>query len=116
MSILSSCLAVQAMWEPVADEELHAAFRAFASFGAGMNGTPKSATTPKALELDGARFAKLVRDSGLLDARLATTAVDLVFSKVKAKVCSPAGQLGISCQSEGSKGSLVYNLGLNPSY
>ena len=31
----------QAVWEPVSDEELHAAFRAFANFGAG-NGTPKS--------------------------------------------------------------------------
>ena len=50
----------QAAWEPVSDEELHAAFRAFANFGSGSGSTPKSAT-PKAFELDGARFAKLVR-------------------------------------------------------
>ena len=49
----------QAAWEPASDEELQAAFRAFACFGAGGGGTPKSAT-PKAAELDGARFAKLV--------------------------------------------------------
>ena len=50
----------QAAWEPASDEELQAAFRAFASFGAGSAGTPKSAT-PRAPELDGAKFAKLVR-------------------------------------------------------
>lgn len=54
-------------------------------YGAGSGG----ATTPRntsAIELDGSRFAKLCRDAGLLGGRLNTTAVDLVFSKVKAKV------------------------------
>jgi hypothetical protein len=76
----------QAVWDTVADEELHAAFRAFAIFGAG--GTPKSsgAAGPKAPVLDSGRFVKLVRDSGLLDSRLTATAVELTFSKVKGQV------------------------------
>ncbi|CAL8462026.1 g1557 [Coccomyxa elongata] len=74
---------IKAVWDSNADEELHAAFRAFAIFGAG--GTPKSAGAagPKAPLLDSGRFVKLVRDSGLLDARLTATAVELTFSKVK---------------------------------
>ncbi|KAK9908613.1 hypothetical protein WJX75_000439 [Coccomyxa subellipsoidea] len=74
---------IKAVWDTVADEELHAAFRAFAIFGAG--GTPKSsgAAGPKAPVLDSGRFVKLVRDSGLLDSRLTATAVELTFSKVK---------------------------------
>ncbi len=69
----------------MADEELHAAFRAFAIFGAG--GTPKSgAAGPKAPVLDSGRFVKLVRDSGLLDGRLTATSVELIFSKVKGQV------------------------------
>lgn len=84
----------QAVWDSNADEELHAAFRAFAIFGAG--GTPKSAGAagPKAPLLDSGRFVKLVRDSGLLDSRLTATAVELTFSKVKGQVnavsCSTA--------------------------
>lgn len=78
--------ACQAVWDSNADEELHAAFRAFAIFGAG--GTPKSAGAagPKAPVLDSGRFVKLVRDSGLLDSRLTATAVELTFSKVKGQV------------------------------
>ncbi|EIE25016.1 p25-alpha-domain-containing protein [Coccomyxa subellipsoidea C-169] len=73
---------IKAVWDNVADEELHAAFRAFAIFGAG--GTPKSgAAGPKAPVLDSGRFVKLVRDSGLLDGRLTATSVELIFSKVK---------------------------------
>ena len=37
--------------------------------------------------MDGASFAKLCRDSGLLAGKLNTTAVDIAFSKAKAKVC-----------------------------
>lgn len=37
--------------------------------------------------MDGASFAKLCRDSGLLGGKLNTTAVDIAFSKAKAKVC-----------------------------
>ena len=36
--------------------------------------------------MDGASFAKLCRDSGLLRGKLNTTAVDIAFSKAKAKV------------------------------
>ncbi|BDA41253.1 probable tubulin polymerization-promoting protein family member 3 at C-terminar half [Coccomyxa sp. Obi] len=76
---------IKAVWDNNADEELHAAFRAFAIFGAG--GTPKSAGAagPKAPVLDSGRFVKLVRDSGLLDSRLTSTSVELTFSKVKAQ-------------------------------
>jgi hypothetical protein len=37
--------------------------------------------------MDSARFAKLCRESGLLGGKLTNTAVDLCFTKVKAKVC-----------------------------
>ena len=37
--------------------------------------------------MDGASFAKLCRDSSLLGGKLNTTAVDIAFSKAKAKVC-----------------------------
>lgn len=36
--------------------------------------------------MDGASFAKLCRDSGLLGGKLNTIAVDIAFSKAKAKV------------------------------
>lgn len=36
--------------------------------------------------MDGASFAKLCRDSGLLGGKLNSTAVDIAFSKAKAKV------------------------------
>lgn len=77
----------QAVWETVSDQELHEAFRVFASFGAGT-GTPKSAPGggPPRFELDSGRFVKLVRDSGLLGGRLTATAVELIFSRVKPKV------------------------------
>jgi len=75
------------VWETVSDQELHEAFRVFASFGAGT-GTPKSAPLggPARFELDSGRFVKLVRDSGLLGGRLTATAVELIFSRVKPKV------------------------------
>lgn len=78
----SSTFGLQAAWDLGTDEELHAAFRAFASFG---GGTPKSAQ-PRACELDGKGFVKMCRDSGLLDVRLNTTAIDLIFSRVRGKV------------------------------
>lgn len=60
-------------------------FTAFAMYGAGSGGASTPRTT-SAVELDGARFAKLCREAGLLGGRLNTTAVDLVFSKVRGKV------------------------------
>ena len=74
---------MQGAWDLGADEELYAAFSAFASFG---SGTPKASTQPRAAELDGKGFVKLCRDSGLMDARLTTTAIDLIFSRVRGKV------------------------------
>lgn len=69
-------------WDLGSDEELAAAFRAFASFG---SGTPKSGA-PRACELDGKGFVKMCRDSGLVDGRLTATAIDLIFSRVRGKV------------------------------
>ena len=40
--------------------------------------------------MDGARFAKFAKDCRLLDRRLTTTDVDIIFTKVK-----PKGQRGI---------------------
>ena len=78
---------MQGPWDASTDEELYAAFRAFASFG---SGTPKASTQSKALELDGKGFVKMCRDSGLTDSRLTTTAIDLIFSRVRGKVgCLP---------------------------
>ena len=79
-------LCMQGAWDDSTDEELYAAFRAFASFG---SGTPKASTQPKACELDGKGFVKMCRDSGLTDSRLTTTAIDLIFSRVRGKVGSP---------------------------
>ena len=73
----------QGAWDVGTDEELYAAFRAFASFG---GGTPKASAQPKAAELDGKGFVKMCRDSGLTDCRLTTTAIDLIFSRVRGKV------------------------------
>ena len=42
---------------------------------------------PVQVGMDGASFAKLCIDSGLLGGNLNTTAVDIAFSKAKAKVC-----------------------------
>ena len=65
--------------EPVSDEEVLAAFMAFANFGAG-------ALSPAKTGMDGARFAKLCRETGLQGGKLNSIAVDIIFSKIKAKV------------------------------
>ncbi len=75
-------LSVQGAWDVGTDEELYAAFRAFVSFG---SGTPKSAQA-RACELDGKGFVKMCRDSGLMDSRLTSTGIDLIFSHVRGKV------------------------------
>lgn len=74
---------MQGAWDVSTDEELYAAFRAFASFG---SGTPKATTQPRGFELDGKGFVKMCRDSDLTDSRLTTTAIDLIFSRVRGKV------------------------------
>ena len=73
----------QAAWDPVQEEELQAAFRAFTLFGHGAGGKPA------AVEMDGRSFAKLARDCGLLGAHLTPAQVDITFSKVKAKARAP---------------------------
>lgn len=40
------------------------------------------------VEMDSFRFAKLVRESGLLGGKLTTTGVDLAFTKCKTKVAT----------------------------
>lgn len=40
--------------------------------------------------MDGASFAKLCRETGLLGGKLNSTSVDLVFTKAKSKVSLPA--------------------------
>ncbi|KAL3132079.1 hypothetical protein ABBQ32_008689 [Trebouxia sp. C0010 RCD-2024] len=61
--------------------QLVSVFKAFAAFGSG-SGTYSS---PAKVAMDGASFAKLCRDSGLLGGKLNTTSVDIAFSKAKAK-------------------------------
>eukprot|EP00884_Botryococcus_braunii_P021327 jgi/Botrbrau1/7879/Bobra.9_2s0053.2 len=67
------------MLQPVKEGDLQAVFDAFASFGLG------TINRPEKLDMDGAKFAKLCRESGLICSRFGTTSVDLIFSKVKAK-------------------------------
>ena len=65
--------------QPVSTEEVLAAFNAFSNFGAGALSPAKSC-------MDGPRFAKLCRETGLQSGKLNSIAVDIVFSKIKAKV------------------------------
>lgn len=58
-------------------------FNSFAGYGS------RQATS----EMDGARFAKLCKDSKLLDKSLTPTDVDLIFSKIKTK---GARKIGVS--------------------
>ncbi|KAK9820323.1 hypothetical protein WJX72_008971 [[Myrmecia] bisecta] len=69
--------------ENAGSADLPAIFRAYCTFGAGATSTlsPK----PAKLEMDGARFAKLCRESGLLGGKLNSIAIDIIFSKAKAK-------------------------------
>ena len=46
--------------------------------------------------MDGASFAKLCRETGLLGGKLNSTSVDLAFTKAKAKV-SPTCPLHLLC-------------------
>ena len=61
------------------DEEVLATFMAFSNFGAG-------AQSPSKMGMDGARFAKLCRETGLQAGKLNSISVDIIFSKIKAKV------------------------------
>lgn len=55
---------------------LETVFKQFCAFGAGKAGTAM---------MDGAKFGKLCRDTKLLDKKLTSTDVDIIFSRVKAK-------------------------------
>lgn len=73
----------EAVADDVDDEELLSVFRSFATFGAGA---AAAATPPgKPVEMDGPRFAKLCRETGVQGGRLNSVAVDIIFSSVKAK-------------------------------
>lgn len=76
----------------VDDEELLASFRSFACFGARNVAAMASPARPVAtspacptLEMDGSRFAKLCRETGLQAGHLNSVGTDIIFSKVKAK-------------------------------
>lgn len=72
----------------IADPKLRDVFDKYALFGnrASLmtpNSTPKK---PTEVQLDGMRFAKLIREANLLDATLITSVeVDIIFAKVKPK-------------------------------
>lgn len=57
-------------------DRLKTAFCAFASFGQGSSPAPAKA---RAAEMDSKQFVKLCRESGVIDARLSSTAADLAF-------------------------------------
>eukprot|EP00662_Eupelagonemidae_sp_cell21_P052662 gene52662-17751_t len=55
-----------------------AVFARFAAFGKG-----RASPSPSEPRVDGKAFAKLCKDCGLLDKKLTTTDVDLIFAKLK---------------------------------
>lgn len=56
------------------NKTLEAVFRDFCAFGSGKDATPL---------MDNAKFAKLTRDLKVLDKKVTSTDVDIIFSKVK---------------------------------
>ncbi|KAI9357369.1 p25-alpha-domain-containing protein [Zopfochytrium polystomum] len=67
-------------------EDLHDVFERFCSFGSNRNLASMDASFGPGLTMDGAKFAKFARDSGLIDGRkVTTTEIDIIFNKVKAK-------------------------------
>ena len=69
-------------------DKLRAVFAAFTRFGAGSSassGGGSSSNSSDAGGIDGARFAKLCRDACILNAKVNSVSVDIVFAKVKAK-------------------------------
>ena len=63
---------------------MKAVFQSYAAFGGVKSGgDAAAASSTTAPTLDGARFAKLAREAGWIDARLDAAAVDLIFSRVK---------------------------------
>ncbi|KAJ3113561.1 hypothetical protein HDU96_003259 [Phlyctochytrium bullatum] len=73
-------------------EDLHDVFERFAQFGSNRNLSSNSALDSSLLSLnggitlDGPRFAKFARDTGLVDGkRITATDIDIIFNKVKSK-------------------------------
>ncbi|KAJ3039857.1 hypothetical protein HK097_002729 [Rhizophlyctis rosea] len=71
-------------------EDLQRMYEAFCSFGSSKNlagGTPASGsmTDLTGPQMDGAKFAKFMRDNKLINKNLTTTDVDIIFNKVKPK-------------------------------
>jgi len=66
------------------NEELHGVFTSFCSFGSSrsLNGSLSSLEDPT---MDGAKWAKFCRDSGIISKQITTTDVDIFFNKVKGK-------------------------------
>jgi p25-alpha len=58
----------------MSDAQLRAVFSSFCSFGAGQSGSA---------EMDSAKFVKLSKESSLVDKKLSTTDLDLIFTKSK---------------------------------
>ncbi|CAM9696749.1 unnamed protein product, partial [Phaeothamnion confervicola] len=58
------------------DDHVRGVYDDFCSFGAGQGGC---------LEMNSAKFTKLAKDCGLVDRRLTTTDLDLIFTRVKGK-------------------------------
>ena len=60
-----------------ADLSMEEVFKSFCAFGSkDAHGAP---------QMDGAKLAKLARDCKILDKKLTSTDVDIIFSKVKGK-------------------------------
>jgi len=66
---------------PVSLREVYESFALFGVHGA----------TPKKVEMDGFRFAKLCKDCGLVDKAFSMTDADLTFAKIKAKGLNKIG-------------------------
>ncbi|KAL0023967.1 hypothetical protein WJX77_004039 [Trebouxia sp. C0004] len=81
MTRLSSAGVERSSTSTVGDKPLLSTFKAFAAFGSGS----ATQALPAKAGMDGACFAKLCRDSGLLGGKLNSTAVDIAFSKAKGK-------------------------------
>ena len=72
---------------------LKSPFHQLPDFGAQTPGRP--------VEMDGSRFAKLCRECGVQGGKLNSIAIDIIFSKVKAKV-RDRDRLGRVCVCCGS--------------
>lgn len=95
MAILPHCLPGHDDTTPV-KERLHQVFSSYATFGAGQ--ASSSAGLAKVPELDSSRFAKLVREAGLLDKCFDLTSADLIFAKVRRARLLDAG-LSAACHA-----------------